>query len=255
MTFGRRDERLQVCAPLTDIRDTPAGYRKRQLIYGDIVTVEDRTEGWCIVRAEKDGYRGVVHPDDLAEPVTPTHSVVALATHLYTAADPKSPDIASLTFGAQLCIEREVAGFGRTHDGGFVPMVHVADVRRRFADPAAVAELFLGTPYLWGGNTRLGLDCSGLVQAACLACNLACPGDSADQAREAGEPVDDAEPLARGDLIFWQGHVAMAVDDNRLIHATAHHMAVVFEEAEAAVRRIAAKGEGPVTARRRLRPQ
>jgi len=254
MTDAPPGERLQVCVPLTELRDAPRGSRQRELLRGDVVTVEDHADGWCAVRAEKDGYRGVVHPDDLAAPVTPTHRVAALATHLYTAADPKSRDIASLTFGAHLCIEAEVAGFGRTHDGGFVPMVHLADARRHFADPAAVAEMFLGTPYLWGGNSRLGLDCSGLVQAACLACGIPCPGDSDDQARAAGAPVADSEPLARGDLIFWAGHVAMAVSDSRLIHANAHHMAVVFEDAAAAVRRIAAQGDGSVTARRRLRP-
>ena len=134
-------ERLQVCVPIAEIREAPTGTRQRELLYGDVVTVEDRREGWCAIRAERDGYRGLVHPDDLARPVTPTHRVVALATHLYTAADVKSRDVASLSFGAHLHIENEQGGFGRTHDGAYVPMVHLAEARRRFADPVAVAEL------------------------------------------------------------------------------------------------------------------
>ena len=123
--------------------------------------------------------------------------------------------------------------------------------RLKFNDLAAVAELFLGTPYLWGGNSRLGLDCSGLIQAACLACGVPCPGDSGDQSRDVGDALDPADPLRRGDLVFWNGHVGMMVNQTLMIHANAHHMATVFEPLEDATARIEAAGDGPVTARRR----
>ena len=248
----RPGDRLRVAAPVADLRDGPSGQRQRQLLRGDPVTVE-AVEGACFwVQSDKDRYRGAVDPLDLGPAVAPTHQVGVLATHLYTAADIKAPEAASLSFGARLAIEEAGDTFGRTHDGLFVPMVHLVDARRRFRDPAGVAELFPGTPYLWGGNSRLGLDCSGLVQAACLACGLSCPGDSGQQEVAAGEPVAEDAPLERGDLVFWRGHVAMAVSDTILIHANAHHMAVAFEEAEMAVRRIAGQGGGPVTGRRRL---
>lgn len=244
----------QVVVPVADILDAPEGARQRQLLYGDGVEVTGRGEGWTRVCALRDGYTGVMRTDDLGSAVTATHHVTALATHLYAAPDIKSADLASLSLGARLTLVSESGSFGRTHAGYFVPLVHVAPVRRRFGDPVAVAELFLGTPYLWGGNSRLGLDCSGLVQTACLACGLPCPGDSGDQEKSAGAEVAADAPLARGDLVFWRGHVAIATDDTTLIHANAHHMAVVYEGAEDAIRRIAGQGGGSVTGRRRLLP-
>ncbi|WP_193140426.1 MULTISPECIES: C40 family peptidase [unclassified Meridianimarinicoccus] len=245
---------FQVAVPVADLLDRPGGTRSRQLLYGEAVQPLAEADGHILVRRVADGYRGAMRPEDLSQPVEPTHQVITLATHLYAAPDFKAPDVASLSFGARLTLTGTEGSFGQTHEGLYVPMVHVAKAHLRFSDPASIAELFLGTPYLWGGNSRLGLDCSGLVQVACLACGLSCPGDSGEQARTAGQAVADAEPLQRNDLLFWKGHVALAVSDDRLIHANAHHMSVVYESAEEAVRRIAGQGDGPVTSRRRLVP-
>ncbi|TDL86993.1 C40 family peptidase [Meridianimarinicoccus aquatilis] len=242
----------QAVVPVVDILDKPEGARQRQILYGAVVDVTGSHGEWRQISARRDGYTGFVRADDLGAAVAATHHVTSLATHLYTSPDIKSPDLASLSLGAELAVVAEAGSFGRTHAGYFVPMAHIAPIRRRFSDPVAVADLFLGTPYLWGGNSRLGLDCSGLVQAACLACGIACPGDSGQQQETAGNPVAADAPLARGDLVFWRGHVAMAIDDATLIHANAHHMAVVYEGAEDAIRRISGQGGGAVTGRRRL---
>jgi cell wall-associated NlpC family hydrolase len=130
-----------------------------------------------------------------------------------------------------------------------MPAAHLAPVDTFESDPAAVAGMFLGTPYLWGGNTAFGVDCSGLVQAAFTACGLPCPADS-DMQMSLGSEVTGA--LRRGDLLFWKGHVAIVVDEARLIHANAHHMAVAFEGIDAAIARIEAQGDGPVLSRRRI---
>lgn len=242
----------RVIVPVADLRDKPDGRRVRQLLFGDLVEVEADFGAHLRIRAHRDGYVGVIRARDLGAPVAATHRVIALATHLYQAPDFRSPDVASLSFGAQLAVTERSGNFCRTHEGYFVPAGHVAGAHLKFRDPAGVAELFLGVPYLWGGNSRLGLDCSGLVQIACLACGAHCPGDSGAQSRELGLPLPDHATLERGDLLFWDGHVAMMVSESRMIHANAHHMSVVFEPVADAVRRIAEQGDGPVTGRRRL---
>jgi cell wall-associated NlpC family hydrolase len=135
-------------------------------------------------------------------------------------------------------------------EGGFVPAAHLRAMGDWLADPVAVAEMFVGTPYLWGGNSRAGIDCSGLVQAAWLACGRDCPADS-DLQQGMGEALPEDAALRRGDLIFWKGHVALVVDETRLIHANGHSMDVRHEGIAEAVARITAQGGGPVVARRR----
>ena len=224
-----------VAVPVADLLDAPQGKRDRQLLLGDAVTVLARRDGIAHVRADKDGYHGFLPALALGAASSPTHRVAALATHAYAAPDIKSPDLMTLSFGASVTALGETAKFIETAQG-HIPKQHLKPVDSREGDPAAVALLFVGTPYLWGGNSRLGIDCSGLVQAALLACGIACPGDSDLQAR-AFVPVTG--PRRRGDLLFWKGHVAMALDDARLIHANAHHMATVIEPADAALARIA----------------
>ena len=131
------------------------------------------------------------------------------------------------------------------------PRGHLAPIGAGFVEPTATAERFLGTPYLWGGRDSVGIDCSGLVQQALYAGGLACPRDSDLQAR-LGDPAKP-ETLARGDLVFWRGHVGMMLDEARLIHANAWHMAVAIEPLAEALERIARRGGGDPTAFRRVR--
>ena len=136
---------------------------------------------------------------------------------------------------------------------GYVHRAHLRALTEPEDDPIDVATRFLGTPYLWAGNTGDGIDCSGLVQGAMLACGIPCPGDSDQQAAALGDPVPLDADVRRGDLFFWAGHVALAVGDGRILHATAYTMSVIFEPLAEAIDRITAQGEGPVTARRRVR--
>lgn len=243
-------EAARITCPLTDLCRAPAGPRDRQLLMGAEFLVLERRQDHAFGQAMQDGYVGWVATSALGPAVPATHFVCASASHLYTAPDIHAPQVATLSFGSRLTITENQGTFAGTDTGLFAPRAHLRALDHPFDDPAAVAALFLGTPYLWGGNSRGGIDCSGLVQAAYLACGIACPPDSDLQAAW-GQEIADGAPLGRGDLMFWRGHVAMITDPATLIHANAHHMAVTLEPVANTIARILAQGGGPVTARRR----
>ncbi|MBM3605024.1 MAG: NlpC/P60 family protein [Alphaproteobacteria bacterium] len=238
----------RLAVPLADLLTAPDGRRDRQVNFGaDLAVIEERGD-MAFVQASLDGYCGWLPAAALTCDLPPlTHRVMAPATHVYPAADMKQREVMSLSIGARLAVAEVGDRFVRLASGGFVPVQHVTD--RPAADPVAVAESLLGTPYLWGGNSRWGIDCSGLVQAALTGCGLQCPGDS-DLQRDAF-PVTDA--IRRGDLLFWPGHVALAVSEHLMIHATAWTMSVTHEPIRDAIARINAAGEGPFQGARRPR--
>ena len=244
-------DRARIVVPVADLLAAPDGARDRQVPFGHPVAVLERRPGWARVRALHDGYEGWTAAGALGAAVTATHRVAVPATHLYPRPDMKTRERCWLSFNAELRVVSAAGDFLETPDG-FVPRPHLRPLDTPFADFVSAAELHLGVPYLWGGNSTAGIDCSGLVQGALLAAGRACPGDSGPQA--AGLGIDlpaDATPR-RGDLYFWPGHVAIAVDGATLIHATARHMAVVREPLVEVLSRISAAGEGPLTRRARL---
>jgi hypothetical protein len=242
----------QVVASVTDLCRSPDGPRDRQLLYGDHVEVLSRDGAWCHVQAHKDGYRGHLRQAALGPAQEATHWVSAAASHRYAAPDFKSPELGLLTLGSRITVLDASDRFAETPDG-FVPRVHLTPLSEPATDPAAVAALLIGTAYLWGGNSRSGIDCSGLVQAALLACGIPCPGDSGQQEQEVGRAVTDRD-YRRNDLLFWKGHVALVTAADTMVHANAHHMAVAYEPIDTAIQRIAAQGDGPVTGHRRIEP-
>lgn len=244
----------RVAVPVADLRAAPGGARDRQLVLGDAVTVYERRDGHAFVEAAKDGYVGYLPEGDLGPPQEATHWVAVPASHAYTVGDFKKPEAHGLVFGSQVRVIDERARFFETAEGHFIPKPHLWPLRKRFSDPVTAAQLFFRAPYLWGGNTPRGIDCSGLVQVALLAAGIACPGDS-DMQEGLGAECPDGSALQRGDLLFWKGHVALAVDGETLIHANAHAMAVAYEPARAAIARIEAQGDGPVTHHRRIGPE
>jgi cell wall-associated NlpC family hydrolase len=233
-------EARTVALPVADLLAAPGGTRDRQLVFGEGVIVYDTADGWAFVEARRDGYVGYIAAHALRDHAQATHTVSVPASHLYPAPDIKRAEALRLSFGARVRIVSAADAFFETDQGLFVPKPHLRPANRPFADPATAAQLLFGVPYLWGGNSVWGIDCSGLVQAALLAAGFPCPGDSDLQAAGAGQPLDPADPMARGDLVFWPGHVAMAVDGVTLIHANAHHMAVAYETLHDAVARIGA---------------
>ena len=238
-----------VVAPLADLLSQPDGKRDRQLLLGEAVTVIDRDRGHVFVQAAKDGYCGWMADGAVGLGATPTHWVATAGTHLYREPRAQALELTALSLGARVAVIAQVGAWAETPIG-FLPSSHLKRIGDWAADPVAVAESLIGTPYLWGGNSRAGLDCSGLVQLSLNAAGLACPGDS-DLQSAVGVALGPDMPLERGDLIFWKGHVAIATDASRLIHANGHTMSVAYEGINDSIERIGTQGGGPVTARRR----
>lgn len=246
-----RSEPARIAVPVANLLARPHGPRDRQLLYGDDVTILGSDGDHAYVRSGKDGYHGFVDLECLAGPRVATHRVRAPATHVYSAPSIKSPERMSLSFGSRLRVTGHDGPLLETPDG-YVPAPHVAPADIPETDPLEIAGLFLGTPYLWGGNSRAGIDCSGLVQAALLACGIPCPGDSDQQMAMLGRSLPAGSSAEPGDLLFWKGHVAFVHDDRRILHANAFHMSTAFEDMKDAIRRIDEQGDGPLLAHKRL---
>lgn len=228
-----------------------------EALKGERVAIYDENdEGWAWGQLEADSYVGWLPARALAKHGTPpTHKVVALRTLVFPGPSIKLPPVAALPLGATLAIARTADRMAVTAAGGYVPAAHLRPLAEFESDFVAVAERFVGVPYLWGGKTALGLDCSGLVQIAVSACGIFCPRDSDMQEQALGAPLEFGSSFAglqRGDLIFWKGHVAIVRERDSLIHANAFHMAVAVEPLAAAVARIRQSGSD-VTGVRRIR--
>jgi cell wall-associated NlpC family hydrolase len=247
-------EPREVIEPQVPLRRAPApdAPLDTEALMGERVTVyETSDEGWAWGQLDDDGYVGFMPANGLAAPgAPPTHRVSALRTLVFPAPSFKLPPIGALPLGARVAVVRTEGRFAVTASRGYVPAQHLAPVESREPDFVAVAERFLGTPYLWGGKTSLGLDCSGLVQVALTACGIACPRDTDMQVVALGTAVA-GDTRRRGDLIFWKGHVAIARDEETMVHANAFHMAVAIEPIDQAIARIRAS-DGEVTSVRRV---
>jgi len=253
----------QVIVGLTDMREAPRANASldTQLLFGERFTVYDRAEGWAWGQSASDDYVGYVPEIALTGAGDePTHRVSALRSYLYPAPDIKAPPEELLSLGARVTVReigldaRGTSGPFARVDGGYMYEAHLAGLDDLEEDFVAVAERFMGTPYLWGGRSSLGLDCSSLVQLAADACGIVCLRD-ADMIEAAwGQLVNTApspEHSQRGDLVFWKGHMGVMLDAEVLLHANAHHMAVATEPVQEAISRIAANGGGDVTSVRR----
>jgi cell wall-associated NlpC family hydrolase len=251
---GRAFEVIEPQAALR-LEPRPDAPLATEALKGERVTIYDsNAEGWAWGQLEADRYVGWLPANALAAPGSlPTHKVAALRTLVFPGPSIKLPPIEALPLGATLAIVRMADRMAVTQAGGYVPALHLRPIDENESDFVAVAERFLGVPYLWGGKTALGVDCSGLVQVALAACGTACPRDSDMQETAIGTPVAtaaDCSDLKRGDLVFWKGHLAIVRDRTSLIHANAFHMAVAIEPVAAAIARIRAAGSEVASVRR-----
>ena len=214
------------------------------MVFGQAFELLEEADGWAFGYDPRDGYVGYVPEAAVGDALDPTHVVIAPLTHIYTAADIKSPERALLPFGAEVSVTGTDGPFAALATGGWAMEQHLAPYGQALDDWVAVAESFTGTPYLWGGNSPFGFDCSGLIQTAMHAAGRTCSRDSDTQAAEF--PAAKGAPM-RGDLVFWTGHVGIMADAETLLHANAHHMAVAEEPLSQAAERISAREFGDIT--------
>ncbi|GBD49949.1 C40 family peptidase [Methylopila sp. Yamaguchi] len=230
----------------------PLASLETEALFGEEVVVYDELEGWAWVQLALDGYVGYMPAAALSADLGPgaTHRVAALRTLLFPEPSIKTPPADALSMGAKVSVADLDGRFAVLDTGAYAIAAHLAPVDVFESDPAAVAERFVGAPYLWGGRTSLGLDCSGLVQISLAACGIAAPRDADMQEGALGEAVALSD-VRRNDLLFWKGHVALVRDKDTIVHANGHAMAVTLEPLQAAIARIAAGGD-PVTSIKRI---
>jgi cell wall-associated NlpC family hydrolase len=248
-----------VAVPTAPVLKAPHGGSSlvTEALLGERVLIEE--SGCDLVKAEleEDGYVGHMAAETLALPgPVPTHRIVVPKTFRFSAPDIKSRVLGSLYLNCRVAVSEEDGEerFARLEGGGCVLKAMIAPLGVAAGDPAAVAEDFVGVPYLWGGKSYEGIDCSGLVQLALQASGIKAPRDSHMIEAAVGMPLEGASEasLRRGDLVFWKGHVGMMLDEKRIIHANGHHMKVVIEPLSVTIARIAALGGGMVTSVRRV---
>lgn len=232
-----------------------------EALFGEQATVYEETDGWAWVQLARDGYVGYVPADGLTAAIEAgTHRVSSIGTFIYAEPDIKSAPLLHLSLNSELPVIEIRDRFAALKRGGFVMAHHIAPTGEAMRDFVSVAERFERTPYLWGGRTRIGTDCSGLVQNALTAAGIACPRDTDMQEAEIGVRLDfdgdigslGDDALKRGDLIFWKGHVGVMIDGVMLLHANGHHMSTVVEPLIEAAQRIERQTGGKVRTIKRL---
>lgn len=239
-------EHFSVTDPVLDFCDAK-GVRLRQAIYGETISLDSSG----LATRLRDGYKGMIRTQGLGPQSNPTHRISAQFGHLYETADIKSRVLKTLPFQSLLSASADKDHFLETAEG-FLSISQSCPIETKHPNLCQTARRFLGVGYLWGGNSILGIDCSGLIAACCFEAGIDCPADSGEQAKALGQELSFDHGLQAQDFVFWPGHVGMMLDHKTLIHANGHHMTTVSENLDDVIARIKSQTGHDVSCYRRL---
>ena len=230
--------KLTVISSTADILGEPArpsiiSQKDSQLLYGEQFQVEKARGAYVYGHSVLDGYQGYVERAQLIkDALSSTHFVKVRASHLYPEPSFKSRPLTRLSFMSRVTLTTNSEnGFTQLSDQSWIFSNHIAPMKdfTKSGDLAQTAEIYLGTPYLFGGRSAFGIDCAGLVQVVVYACGHACPlRDSCDQEGSFGTPIK-RDDVQRNDIVYFKGHVGIMMDDKNILNATARHMTTLIE--------------------------
>lgn len=244
----RQGSVMQLIVPIATLHRAPAldAPQDTQVLFGETVSVFEVSEGWAWAQLSRDGYVGYLRAENLNTHIhATTHRITVPSTLLYKSPSIKTQPVQFLFMNSEISVTATHDGFLQLATGGFIFADHAKPPMQFQTDFVSVAEMFLNTPYLWGGKTSHGIDCSGLVQTSLQACGKSCPRDADMQEEQLGSPllINNLDGLKSGDLIFWKGHVGIMRDAETLLHASGHQMMVVSEPLHIANERSKSRGK------------
>ncbi len=245
---------LQVTRSAIGLFPAPIAYtgQQTQLLFGETFKAYEEKDGWVWGQADLDGYVGYARAEYFSPPESATHRVSALATPLFFAADVKMGAREILPMNAKLSVASPDGRFARLSNDLYVFAGHLTKTDSSFSDWVAIAQRFIGVPYVWGGKTSAGIDCSGLVQTALEAGGISSPRDTDMMEAALGTLLAHDAPLRRGDLVFWRGHVGIMLDPGQMIHANGFAMQVSVEPLKLVDERTVALEGQPIRSIKRL---